>query len=115
VRNGSTGAMLNLNRVPLPPKSDLQKVALAKWAKDQGIRDLQVLVVQPENRMDVQGKDLSNVKWQMDESGGNSVAFGLTSSGSKRMGRLTGRNKKQPMGIVLGHSISNFHQRYDHR
>ena len=101
VRNGSTGALLNINRLQLPPKSDLQKVALSKWATEQGIRDLQVLVVQPEERMDVQGKDLSNVKWAMDEKGGNSVAFGLTNDGSKRMGRLTGRNEKQPMGIVL--------------
>ena len=101
VRNGSTGALLNINRIGLSGKSDRQKIELANWAKKQGIRDLQVLVVTPEERMDVQGKHLKKVSWQMDKSGGNSVAFSLTGEGSKRLGRLTGRNLKQPMGIVL--------------
>ena len=37
----------------------------------------------------------------MDEGGGNSVGFTLTNDGSKRLSRLTGRNLKKPMGIVL--------------
>ena len=101
VRNGTTGQIVNVSRLPLSPKSDIAKVQLAKWAADQGIRDLQVLVVLPEDKMDVQGKHLSKVSWQMDEKGGNSVAFSLTNEGSKRLGRLTGRNKEKPMGIVL--------------
>ena len=101
VRNGSTGEMVNLPPKFFNMKADTAKLGLSKWAAKEGIRDLQVLVVQPEERMDVQGKDLSKVAWQMDDSGGNSVAFNLTSDGSKRMGRLTGRNKEKPMGIVL--------------
>ena len=101
VRNGTTGQIVNVSRLPLSPKSDIAKIQLAKWAADQGIRDLQVLVVLPEDKMDVQGKHLSKVSWQMDEKGGNSVAFSLTNEGSKRLGRLTGRNKEKPMGIVL--------------
>ena len=101
VRNGSTGEMINLPAQFFNMKPDPAKVALSKWVAEEEIRDLQVLVAQPDERMDVQGKDLSRVAWQMDEKGGNSVAFKLTSDGSKRMGRLTGRNKKKPMGIVL--------------
>ena len=101
VRNGSTGQLVNLPPQFFGMNSDPAKIALSKWAADEGIRDLQVLVAQPEERMDVQGKDLSKVSWQMDEKGGNSVAFNLTSEGSKRMGRLTGRNVDKPMGIVL--------------
>ena len=101
VRNGTTGEFVNVSRLPLSPKSDVAKAQLARWAAEQGIRDLQVLVVQPEDKMDVQGKHLSKVSWQMDDKGGNSVAFSLGSDGGKRLGRLTGRNKGQPMGIVL--------------
>ena len=101
VRNGSTGEMVNLPPKFFNMKPDAAKMGLSKWAAQAGIRDLQVLVAQPEERMDVQGKDLAKVAWQMDETGGNSVAFNLTSDGSKRMGRLTGRNKEKPMGIVL--------------
>ena len=101
VRNASTGELINVNRLPLSGKLDQQKFQLAKWAKEQGVRDIQVLVVEPEERMDVQGKDLTKVSWKMDDTGGNAVSFNLTSEGSKRMGRLTGRNMKQPMGIVL--------------
>ena len=66
VRNGSTGELLNLNRLQLSAKPDVEKVQLANWAKQEGIRDLQVLVVQPEKRMDVQGRgsfQKSNGKW----------------------------------------------------
>ena len=101
VRNGSTGEMVNLPPKFFNMKPDAAKMGLSKWAAQAGIRDLQVLVAQPEERMDVQGKDLAKVAWQMDETGGNSVAFNLTSDGSRRMGRLTGRNKEKPMGIVL--------------
>ena len=101
VRNGSTGELVNLPARFFSMKPDAAKMGLSKWAAEEGIRDLQVLVAQPEERMDVQGKDLSKVAWQMDDTGGNSVAFNLTSDGSKRMGRLTGRNKEKPMGIVL--------------
>ena len=101
VRDGSTGAIVNVGRLNLSNKSDVAKAQLAKWAKDEGIRELQVLVVQPEERMDVQGKHLAKVSWQMDDKGGNSVAFNLTNEGSKRLGRLTSRNVDKPMGIVL--------------
>ena len=101
VRNGSTGELVYLPAKFFNMKPDAAKMGLSKWAAEEGIRDLQVLVAQPEERMDVQGKDLSKVAWQMDEKGGNSVRFDLTGDGSKRMSRLTGRNKKKPMGIVL--------------
>ena len=114
VRNGSTGEIVNLNRLPLSGKSDARKAELANWAKEQGIRDLQVLVVHPEERMDVQGKDLAKVAWQLDPKGGNSVAFTLKPDGSKRFGRLTQRNIDKPMGIVLDgklHSAPVINQR----
>ena len=115
VRNASTGRIIeSVDRLLASAKQDAKKVELANWAKKQGIRNLQVLVVEPEDRMDVQGKDLSRVSWKMDEKGGNAVSFNLTNEGSKRMGRLTSRNKDRPLGIVLDgklHSAPNINGR----
>jgi SecD/SecF fusion protein len=105
VRNGQTGQPIDMRSVPLTGDLDRQKVQLARWAADQKIRDIQVLVSMPEERFDVQGKHLSGVSLQPDEKGRNSVAFKLTSEGSMKMGRLTSRNIEKPMGIVLDNQI----------
>lgn len=105
VRNGQTGQLIDMRAPGLTGDLDRQKVQLARWAADQKIRDIQVLVAMPEERFDVQGKHLSGVSLQPDEKGRNSVAFKLTSEGSMKMGRLTSRNIEKPMGIVLDNQI----------
>ncbi len=108
VRNRATGELININAVPIfGPSEEEQKRQLADWAKEQNIRSLQILVVEPPENQNVEGRHLVSVRSQPDEQGRNAIAFKLNSEGSSRMYMLTSLNKDLPMGIVLDNQLHN--------
>lgn len=118
VRNGNDGRIVNLRQVPLGKDPDNNGADLSKWAKEQGYRSLELLVVEPDERQDVTGGYLSGIQRQADDKGRNSVAFNLNAEGSIKMGMLTSNNIDKPMGIVLDgeiHSAPNIQSRINSR
>ena len=82
---------------------------LAAYANMMGYGDLEVLMVEPPDEDDpynVEGKHLASVKESRDERGGLALAFTMNKEGTRRMMRLTTKNRpvdtnKQYLGIVL--------------
>ncbi|MEL7500453.1 MAG: protein translocase subunit SecD [Planctomycetota bacterium] len=104
IRSTNDGRIVN---VPFNVTMDYETAGaeLAKWAGEAGHRSLELLVIEPDDSQDVQGKYLSGIQQQPDEKGRNSVAFNLNAEGSLKMGMLTKLNLQKPMGIVLDGEI----------
>lgn len=102
VRNADTGAF-----VSLPPQLGgvNEGANIAAYMKQQGIRDLQILMVVNET-LRITGEQLSFAARGFDTDGSPSVRFSLKDSGSARFSKLTGNNVPQnnikyQLGIVL--------------
>lgn len=78
---------------------------LADKFKALDVRVPQILVVQPKENENVEGKHLATVQSTIDERGRAAVSFSTTAEGGSRMGLLTRLNKDRPMGIVLDGQI----------
>ena len=110
VRKKSTGELLNLNTFAFSGENDQRGRAFAIWCNQNDIRTPQILVIQPDDDQNVEGKHLTNVSSTTDEKGRGSVAFKTSDEGSSKMGMLTRMNIDRPMGIVLDgqlHSAPN--------
>jgi SecD/SecF fusion protein len=103
VRDRESGEIVDMRSVPLPQNRDENVVgqALADWAKANGIRDLEVLTIEPDERMNVQGKDISRAAESMDNKGQPAVDFFLKGEGIRKMHRMTTSNIDRQMGIIL--------------
>ena len=108
VRNGKTGAILS-PRGPdgRPFGGDGQ--ALANWAEEQGIENLEVLMIY-DAMLDVTGSDLAFAASTFDQNGAPAVAFTLTDVGSGKFFALTTNNaprgdQQSQLGIVLDDSL----------
>ena len=110
VRKKSTGEIIDTGSFLFSGDNDLRGFGFAKWCKQNNIRTPQILVIQPDDDQNVEGKHLVSVSSTIDERGRGSVAFKTSDEGSSRMGMLTRMNLDRPMGIVLDgqlHSAPN--------
>ena len=115
IRDKSTGTIIESGQLraildSLPNDQDLEGQAFAYRMDEFGIRVPQILVIQPEEDQNVEGKHLSQVQASTDERGRAAVNFKTSAEGSSRMGMLTRLNIDRPMGIVLDgqlHSAPN--------
>ena len=73
----------------------------AEWCKARNIRNPQILVLEPKEKSNVEGKDLSSIQRAIDEMGRPSVSFNLYPEGGRRMGRFTSTHTKSELGIVI--------------
>lgn len=80
---------------------DVSRMNLAQWLRDNGIRTLQILMLEPDEDRQVGGTHLSSVSAGTDERGRGAVHFKTTDAGASLMGGFTGRNVEREMGIVL--------------
>lgn len=94
IRDRQTGRLINLNEVPFTTNETGRDFAV--WLKEKGIRTPQVLMIEPKEDMNVEGKDLYNINQSMDNRGMPSVAFSLRGPGVSRMRKLT--TKYSPSG-----------------
>lgn len=119
LRDGSTGRLLRRSDYEgktveyrgkeEPVAFDEKKPIFEKWLEEEGIDDLEVLVVEPSRpEFDVQGDDLGMVAKDYDEMTNLCVSFSLNSAGAARMGTLTSSNlpdqdgvTERQLGIVL--------------
>ena len=104
VRDKTTGSILNLSQVNLNDERFSGR-NLAVWCDKMGVRSPQILVVEPDESQNVEGKDLVSVSSTTDEQGRGSVAFKTSDTGRSKMGRLTRKNEQRPMGIVLDNQL----------
>ena len=115
IRDKSSGTIIESNQLQaiissLSRDPDLQGRDFAFRMNEIGVRVPQILVIQPEEEQNVEGKHLSQVQSTTDKRGRAAVSFSTTADGSSRMGMLTRLNIEQPMGIVLDgqlHSAPN--------
>ena len=115
IRDKSSGTIIESDQLrgilsSLSNDPDLQGRDFAKRMNDIGVRVPQILVVQPEEEQNVEGKHLSQVQSTTDKRGRAAVSFSTSADGSSKMGMLTRMNIDRPMGIVLDgqlHSAPN--------
>ena len=103
LRNGKTGAIVTPTTAPPGGQG------LADWAEENGIKDLEVLMIYDE-LLDVQGEDLAFAASTFDQNGAPAVAFTLTDAGSGKFFALTTNNSpkgqdQSQLGIVLDDSL----------
>ncbi|HMO13317.1 MAG TPA: protein translocase subunit SecD [Pirellulaceae bacterium] len=112
VRNADDGTILN------PPANVLlseSEVAFTRWCEavvGSPDVDIEILMVQPPEKENVEGEHLSQIRVGFDGNANPAVHFGTTAEGSKRMGRLTNRNKPKDgefrlLGIVLDDRLNS--------
>ena len=103
VRNRDTGEIINMALVPLPNSDDQDVVgqALADWTQKNGINDLEVLMLHPDERLNVEGRFVSRAAESMDDKGQPAVDFFLKGDGIRRMHRMTTTYMGRQMGIIL--------------
>lgn len=96
VRDKETGTLIEMSKVPFSRVADRQGAEFAAYCKQQGFRNVQVLLVEPETEdYDVQGTHLTDASPSTDEMGRRAVSFRLNSVGAARMGALTTKNRRQ--------------------
>jgi len=86
---------------------------LAEWFKEHGVHTPQILVIHPDEKMNVRGEDLSSITAGTDNKTGEpNVSFVMSSQGSRRLGRLTKMNQPEDgryslLGIVLDDQLQS--------
>lgn len=103
VRNRDTGELVDMASVPLPQTNDedVAGQALADWTEQNQINDLEVLMLHPDERFNVEGRFVSRAAESMDEKGQPAVDFFLKGDGIRRMHRMTTTYMNRQMGIIL--------------
>ncbi len=112
LRNADDGTILNPPKEVLESQSDL---AFTQWCESlAGGSDveIEILMVQPPEKENVEGEHLRQIRVGFDGNGNPAVHFGTNGDGSKRMGRLTNRNKPKDgefrlLGIVLDDKLDS--------
>ena len=109
VRDRQTGQLINMNEVPFVTKDSGRDFAV--WLKEKGIRSPQVLMLEPREDMNVEGKDLYNIMQSIDQYGRPSVAFSIRGPAVSKMRKLTTRYRptedgnKYHLGIVIDDQV----------
>ena len=78
--------------------------ALAYWAKNRGIPEIEVLMEEPsgpDDPFNVEGKHLKNSRQTVDSKGNIAIGFDMKKDGTRRMMRLTTKNRGRLMAIIL--------------
>jgi SecD/SecF fusion protein len=103
VRDRSTGRIIESDQIltALGPNPELHGRDFARWAADRGIRSPQILVLEPEERLNVEGRHLYKVSTDMDERGRACVSFVTTDEGTYRMLSFTKQNVGRLMATIL--------------
>ncbi len=109
VRDKSTGKILEVAEIQSSYGANPENYGrdFAMWCKARGIRTPQILLVQPDDDANVEGKHLKQVRTGTDERGRGCVNFDTTDEGSMQLGMLTKLNEPDAsgnvrlMGIVL--------------
>ncbi|MDB4540322.1 protein translocase subunit SecD [bacterium] len=110
LRDGKTGAIVTPQRGIDPQAlADWDAQALADWAEQEGINNLEVLMIYNAS-LDVTGSDLAFAASTFDQNGAPAVAFTLTDVGSGKFFALTTNNSprgnvQSQLGIVLDDSL----------
>jgi len=110
VRDADTGRIIDTTNAP---RADDGGVSFTRWVQDvQKVQDLEILMVQPEERRNVEGEHLRGVRSGFDQNGNPAVHFSTTTTGSKRLSRLTNANKPKDgkyrlLGIVLDEKLDS--------
>lgn len=115
VRDKATGVILETDDIlqALGGNSELHGRDFAKWCQEKGIRSPQILIMQPDERLNVEGKHLYKVSADMDERGRACVSFVTTDEGTFRMGSFTKQNVNRLMATILDdqlHSAANIQE-----
>lgn len=109
VRDRQTGQLINMSEVPFVSKDSGRDFAV--WLKEKGIRSPQVLMLEPREDMNVEGKDLYNIMQSIDQYGRPSVAFSIRGPAVSKMRKLTTRYRptedgnKYHLGIVIDDQV----------
>ncbi len=110
VRDLQTCVAIDMSTLQLDSSDDdLARLQFSNWCEKQGYRDVEILMVHPKDRQNVEGKFLKNVSKGSDQSANPCIEFSLSAEGGKRLYALTQNNKPQGgryslLGIVLdGH------------
>ena len=108
LRDMQTGEPIDIGGLNgMSPDEEVARVQFARWCEDQGIRDVEILMVHPDSDgQNVEGKYLKNVAKGYDETANPRIEFRLNSEGGRRLYSLTQRNKPDNgryslLGIVL--------------
>ena len=115
VRDKSSGRIINFQEFSGVLTGDMDEAAanLSIWCNRNGIRTLQILMLEPPKDKAVNGIHLSSVSNGTDDRGRGCVYFKTTSAGTGMMGSFTAINKNRPMGIVVDdqlHSAPNINE-----
>ena len=97
LRDGSTGKLVNAQT--LTPF--MKPTGFKAWLDKQGIKSVQILCEQPPKNQLVTNANIEFADVVQDESGGPSISFRMTTEGGTLMSRLTGRNIKRTLAIVI--------------
>lgn len=85
-----------------PPFEDEEQ--FTDWALDNGHEQIDILMMQ-DSQNGVVGEDLANVRQGIDRLARPCVNFRMKPTARKRMGKLTGRNEGELLGIVLDNRL----------
>lgn len=97
LRDGSTGKLINSQT--LTPF--MKPTGFKAWLDKQGIKSVQILCEQPPKNQLVTNANLEFADVVQDHRGEPSISFRMTTEGSTLMSRLTGRNIKRALAIVI--------------
>lgn len=123
LRDSATGQIVPVEQIPFGDNEEMWGYNFAKWWKEHYTGSPQILVAEPDESMNVEGKHLTRVSAGLDERGRMSVNFDLTAEGGQRMGEFTFMHKPNPSGeymmaIVLDgqlHSAATIQEPIYHR
>ncbi len=123
LRDSATGQIVPVEQIPFGDNEDMWGYNFAKWWQEHYSGSPQILVAEPDESMNVEGKHLTRVSAGLDERGRMSVNFDLTAEGGQRMGEFTFMHKPNPSGeymmaIVLDgqlHSAATIQEPIYHR
>ena len=101
VRDSRTLRTIDMRQVPLGNDPKFHGETFADWCAEQNIRNPQLLVLEPDEKSNVEGKDLASIQRSNDEMGRPCVTFDLSGDGGRRMGRFTSQNLQSELGIVI--------------
>lgn len=109
VRDSATGQIVSNFMTGNDP--DRFGQVMAEWWDANGSGQPQILLVQPSEETNVEGKHLSGIRQGLDEVGMPSVNFGTTDDGAQRLGSFTSDHQpmkngtKYRMAIVLDKKV----------
>ena len=112
IRNKATGQIIPMSTLQYKD-GDALGLEFAVWCRNNGIQVPEILMLNPKENQDVQGKHLASVRSQFDDKGRPAIGFTTTAEGMGKLGLLTRLNTepdgqpKKELGIVLDGKLSS--------